>query len=56
MKKFHLIIILFLTLFGNAACGQNYTPDVLIGNILATVVGVFFALQIFNRERLLYSM
>lgn len=29
MKKFHLIIILFLTLFGNAACGQNYTPDVL---------------------------
>ena len=29
MKKFHLIIILFLTLFGNAACGQNYTPDIL---------------------------
>ncbi len=27
-----------------------------IGNILATVVGVIFALQIFNRERLLYSM
>jgi len=28
----------------------------IIGNILATVVGIFFALQIFNRERLLYSM
>ena len=27
-----------------------------VGNLLATVVGVVFALQIFNRERLLYSM
>lgn len=27
-----------------------------IGNVLATAVGVLFALQIFNRERLLYSM
>jgi sodium transport system permease protein len=27
-----------------------------IGNVLATVVGVIFAMQIFNRERLLYSM
>ncbi len=28
----------------------------IIGNLLATVVGVIFAMQIFNRERLLYSM
>ena len=27
-----------------------------IGNLLATAVGVVFAMQIFNRERLLYSM
>lgn len=27
-----------------------------IGNVLATVVGVILAMQIFNRERLLYSM
>ena len=27
-----------------------------VGNLLATVAGVVFALQIFNRERLLYSM
>ncbi len=27
-----------------------------VGNLLATVVGVIFAMQIFNRERLLYSM
>jgi ABC-type Na+ efflux pump permease subunit len=28
----------------------------IIGNLLATVVGIIFAMQIFNRERLLYSM
>lgn len=28
----------------------------IVGNLLATVVGVVFAMQIFNRERLLYSM
>ena len=28
----------------------------IVGNLLATVVGVIFAMQIFNRERLLYSM
>lgn len=28
----------------------------IIGNLLATVVGVIIAMQIFNRERLLYSM
>ncbi len=28
----------------------------IIGNVLATVAGVIFAMQIFNRERLLYSM
>lgn len=27
-----------------------------LGNVLATIVGIFFAMQIFNRERLLYSM
>ena len=27
-----------------------------IGNLMATAVGIIFALQIFNRERLLYSM
>jgi len=28
----------------------------IIGNVAATVIGVVFAMQIFNRERLLYSM
>ncbi|MCP4422394.1 MAG: ABC transporter permease [Chloroflexi bacterium] len=27
-----------------------------LGNLLATVIGIIFALQIFNREKLLYSM
>jgi hypothetical protein len=28
----------------------------IIGNVAATAIGVIFAMQIFNRERLLYSM